>query len=150
MAGLLAGIDYWHWLILGGLLLLVEVMAAGFFFLWLAVAAAITGLVLLVYPGLDWQYQLMLFSGLSVISIAAFRYYQRSNPETTDQPALNRRGEQYIGRSFTLEQPITNNLGIIRVDDTSWRISGTDLPAGTSVRVVGVDGVILKVEQIRS
>lgn len=150
MAGLLAGIDYWHWLILGGLLLLVEVMAAGFFFLWLAVAAAITGLVLLVYPALDWQYQLMLFSGLAVISIAAFRYYQRSNPETTDQPALNRRGEQYVGRSFTLEQPIINNVGVIRVDDTSWRISGADLPAGASVRVVGVDGVILKVEQNRS
>jgi len=147
MAELLANIDYWHWLILGGVLLLVEVAASGFFFLWMAVAAAITGLVLLVYPGLGWQYQLMLFSGLSVISIIAFRSYQRSNPESTDQPALNRRGEQYIGRSFTLEQPITNNVGVIRVDDSTWRITGADLPAGSSVRVVGAEGVILKVEQ---
>ena len=147
MTELLANIDYWHWLILGGVLLLVEVAASGFFFLWMAVAAAITGLVLLVYPGLGWQYQLMLFSGLSVISIVAFRSYQRSNPESTDQPALNRRGEQYIGRSFTLEQPITNNVGIIRVDDSTWRITGADLPAGSSVRVVGAEGVILKVEQ---
>lgn len=147
MAELLANIDYWHWLILGGVLLLVEVAASGFFFLWMAVAAAITGLVLLVYPGLGWQYQLMLFSGLSVISIVAFRSYQRSNPESTDQPALNRRGEQYIGRSFTLEQPITNNVGVIRVDDSTWRITGADLPAGSSVRVVGAEGVILKVEQ---
>ena len=147
MTGLLAQIDYWHWLILGGVLLLVEVAAAGFFFLWLAVAAAITGLVVLVFPDLGWQYQLMLFSGLSVISIAVFRRYQRNNPEPTDQPALNRRGEQYIGRSFTLEQPITNNVGVIRVDDSTWRISGADLPAGASVRVVGADGVILKVEQ---
>ena len=147
MTELLANIDYWHWLILGGVLLLVEVAASGFFFLWMAVAAAITGLVLLVYPGLGWQYQLMLFSGLSVISIIAFRSYQRSNPESTDQPALNRRGEQYIGRSFTLEQPITNNVGVIRVDDSTWRITGADLPAGSSVRVVGAEGVILKVEQ---
>jgi len=147
MAELLANVDYWHWLILGGVLLLVEVAAAGFFFLWLAVAAAITGLVVLVFPDLGWQYQLMLFSGLSVISIAVFRRYQRNNPEPTDQPALNRRGEQYIGRSFTLEQPITNNVGVIRVDDSTWRISGADLPAGASVRVVGADGVILKVEQ---
>ena len=147
MAELLANIDYWHWLILGGVLLLVEVAASGFFFLWMAVAAAITGLVLLVYPGLGWQYQLMLFSGLSVISIIAFRSYQRSNPESTDQPALNRRGEQHLGRSFTLEQPITNNVGVIRVDDSTWRITGADLPAGSSVRVVGAEGVILKVEQ---
>lgn len=148
MAGLLANIDYWHWLILAGILLLVEVAAAGFFFLWLAVAAVITGLVLLLFPGLDWQYQLMLFSGLSVISIAAFRRYQRTNPALTDQPALNRRGEQYIGRSFTLEQPISNNIGVIRVDDSTWRITGADLPAGASVKVVGADGVILKVEKI--
>lgn len=147
MEVLLASIDYWHWLILGGILLLVEVAASGFFFIWMAIAAAITGLVLLAFPGLGWQYQLMLFSVLSVISIAAFRRYQRSNPEPTDQPALNRRGEQYIGRSFTLEQPITNNVGSIRVDDSTWRITGKDLPAGTSVRVVGADGVILKVEQ---
>ena len=147
MTELLANVDYWHWLILAGVLLLVEVAASGFFFLWMAVAAAITGLALLVYPGLGWQYQLMLFSGLSVISIVVFRSYQRSNPEPTDQPALNRRGEQYIGRSFTLEQPITNNVGVIRVDDSTWRITGADLPAGSSVRVVGADGVILKVEQ---
>jgi membrane protein implicated in regulation of membrane protease activity len=147
MAGLLAQVDYWHWLILGGVLLLVEVAAAGFFFLWLAIAAVITGLVLLLFPGLDWQYQLMLFSGLSVISIAAFRRYQRSNPVTTDQPTLNRRGEQYIGRSFTLEQPIINNIGVIRVDDSTWRISGADLPAGATIKVVAADGVILKVEE---
>jgi membrane protein implicated in regulation of membrane protease activity len=147
MAGLLAQVDYWHWLILGGVLLLVEVAAAGFFFLWLAIAAVITGLVLLLFPGLDWQYQLMLFSGLSVISIAAFRRYQRSNPVTTDQPTLNRRGEQYIGRSFTLEQPIINNIGVIRVDDSTWRISGADLPAGATIKVVAADGVLLKVEE---
>jgi membrane protein implicated in regulation of membrane protease activity len=147
MAGLLAQVDYWHWLILGGVLLLVEVAAAGFFFLWLAIAAVITGLVLLLFPGLDWQYQLMLFSGLSVISIAAFRRYQRSNPVTTDQPTLNRRGEQYIGRSFTLEQPIINNIGVIRVDDSTWRISGADLPAGATIKVVAADGVLLMVEE---
>lgn len=147
MAGLLAQVDYWHWLILGGVLLLVEVAAAGFFFLWLAIAAVITGLVLLLFPGLDWQYQLMLFSGLSVISIAAFRRYQRSNPVTTDQPTLNRRGEQYIGRSFTLEQPIINNIGVIRVDDSTWRISGADLPAGATIKVVAADGVVLMVEE---
>ena len=146
MEVLLGHIDYWHWLILGGILLLVEVAASGFFFIWMAIAAAITGMVLLVIPDLGWQYQLVLFSGLSVTSIAAFRRYQRNNPEPTDQPALNRRGEQYIGRSFTLEQPITNNVGSIRVDDSTWRISGDDLPAGASVRVVGADGVILKVE----
>ena len=145
MEGLIAQVDYWRWWILGGILLLIEVMLPSFFFLWLAIAAAITGLVLLAVPELGWQYQLMIFSGLSVVSIALFRRYQRENPAPTDQPALNRRGEQYIGRTFTLEQPIVNRVGKLRVDDSTWRISGNDLPAGTQVTVTGVDGVVLEV-----
>jgi hypothetical protein len=143
----LGRVDYWHWWILGGILLLVEVMAPSFYFLWLAIAAAVVGFVMLLVPDLGWQYQIIIFSGLSVISIALFRRYQRENPAVSDQPALNRRGEQYIGRTFTLQEPIDNRIGMLRVDDTTWRISGDDLPAGTHVVVVGVDGVILKVQR---
>ncbi len=145
METLLAQVDYWHWWILAGVMLLIEVLAPSFYFLWLAIAAAIVGLVMLAIPELGWQYQLMIFSGLSVVSIALFRRYQRKNPALTDQPALNRRGEQYIGRMFTLDQPVVNGAGKLRVDDTTWRISGADMPTGTRVVVTGVDGVILKV-----
>lgn len=145
MEALFAQVDYWHWWILAGILLLIEMLAPSFFFLWLAIAAAVTGLVMLGVPGLDWEYQMMIFSGLSVFSIALFRRYQRRNPETTDQPTLNRRGEQYIGRTFTLDEPIVNRDGSLRVDDSTWRIAGADLPAGTRVTVTGVNGVVLEV-----
>lgn len=144
----LASVDYWHWWILAGILLIIEVAAPSFFFLWLSIAAGITGLVLLAAPELNWEYQILLFSGLSILSITLFRRYQRAHPVTTDQPALNRRGEQYIGRTFTLAEPITNNSGVIHVDDSTWRIKGADLPSGTRVRVVGADGVILMVEAV--
>lgn len=147
MESLVWDVDYWQWWILGVLLLLIEIMAPGFFFLWLAIAAAVVGFLLLLSPDLGWQYQLMIFSGLSVISISGFRHYQRTHPPVSDQPALNRRGQQYVGRLFTLEDPIINNIGVLRVDDTTWRIKGENLPAGTAVRVTGVDGVILEVEQ---
>jgi len=143
----LGRVDYWHWWILAGVMLLIEVMAPSFYFLWLSLAAAAVGFVMLLIPDLDWQYQIIIFSGLSVISIALFRRYQGRNPVVTDQPALNRRGEQYIGRTFTLQEPITNRVGVLRVDDTTWRISGDDLPAGTHVVVVGTDGVILKIQR---
>jgi membrane protein implicated in regulation of membrane protease activity len=143
----LVRVDYWHWWILAGVMLLIEVMAPSFYFLWLAVAAAVVGFVMLLTPELGWQYQIILFSGLSVISIALFRRYQGRHPEVTDQPTLNRRGEQYIGRTFTLREPIVNRVGTLRVDDTTWRITGDDLPAGTRVAVTGVDGVILKVRR---
>lgn len=143
----LGRVDYWHWWIFGGVMLLIEVMAPSFYFLWLAIAAAAVGIVMLLVPDLGWQYQILIFSGLSIVSIALFRGYQLRNPESTDQPALNRRGEQYIGRTFTLQEPITNRVGMLRVDDSTWRISGDDLPAGTQVVVVGVDGVILRVQR---
>lgn len=148
MDALFSYIDYWHWWILAGILLILEISAPSFFFLWLAIAAAITGFVLLAMPDLGWQYQFLTFSGLAIVSIAAFRRYQRSRPTVTDQPTLNRRGEQYTGRTFTLTEPIINNNGIIRVDDSTWRINGPDLPAGASVKVVGVHGVILQVEAV--
>ena len=145
---LLSTVDYWHWWILAGILLIIEVSAPSFFFLWMAIAAAITGLVLLAVPNLDWEYQLLIFSALSVASITAFRRYQRSRATPTDQPTLNRRGEQYIGRIFTLSEPIVNNRGVIRVDDSTWRINGTDMPAGSTIKVVGAKGVILQVEGV--
>ncbi len=148
MESLIQQVDYWHWWILAGILLLIEVLAPSFFFLWLSIAAAITGLILLAVPEIGWQYQLMIFSGLSVVSIALFRRYQRRNPAITDQPALNRRGEQYIGRTFTLEQPVVNGVGTLRVDDSTWRIAGDDLPAGTRVTVTGVDGVVLEISPV--
>ena len=150
MEGLIQQVDYWHWWILAGILLLIEVVAPSFFFLWLAIAAAVTGVVLLAVPELGWQYQLLIFSGLSVVSIALFRRYQRRNPPATDQPALNRRGEQYVGRTFTLEQPVVNRAGKLRIDDSTWRITGDDLPAGTRVTVTGVDGVVLEITRTPS
>jgi len=150
MDALFAQVDYWYWLIFGGVLLLVEVLAPSFFFLWMAVAAAVVALVMWLVPELDWQYQLLIFSTLSVLSIALFRRYQRASPADTDQPALNRRGEQYIGRSFTLQEPIINRSGVLHVDDTSWRVSGDDQPAGTRVTVTGADGVILQVRRSES
>jgi membrane protein implicated in regulation of membrane protease activity len=147
IADWLVQVDYWHWWILAGVMLLVEVMAPSFLFLWLALAAAVVGFVMLLVPDLGWQYQVILFSGPSVISIALFRRYQRDNPARSEQPALNRRGEQYIGRTFTLQSPIVNRVGNLRVDDTTWRITGDDLQAGTQVVITGVDRVVLQVKR---
>jgi hypothetical protein len=97
---------------------------------------------------MGWEYQLLLFAVFSVVSIALWYLVLKRHPTKTDQPRLNRRGEQYVDRVFTLESPIVNGLGKIRVDDTTWKITGMDCPAATKVRVVGVDGVVLKIEII--
>jgi membrane protein implicated in regulation of membrane protease activity len=138
-------IGHWHWWILAAALIILEVFAPGAFFLWLGIAAVAVGCVVFVSPEISWEYQLLLFSVLSIISIFIWRKYFRSTPADTDQPHLNRRGEQYIGRVFTLQEPVTDGIGKIHVDDSTWKVRGEDCPAGTQVEVTGVDGTILEV-----
>ena len=82
----------------------------------------------------------------SLVSIAGWRLWRRRHPEASDQPALNRRAEQYLGRVFVLEEPIENGFGKVRVGDSLWRVKGGDAAAGTRARVTGTDGFVLVVE----
>jgi inner membrane protein len=138
----------WHWWVLGVVFVVLEVVSPAVFFLWMGVAAGLVGLILLAVPNLAWEYQLLAFAIFSVASIFASRHYFTLYPIKTDQPKLNRRGEQYVGRTFTLTEPVVNGYGKIKVDDSTWKIEGIDCPAGTNIRVCGVDGVILKIEII--
>jgi hypothetical protein len=140
-------IVYWHWWVLGLGMLILEAFMPGAIFLWMGISAAVVGLLLWLVPGLGWEWQFLIFALLSVISVVAWKKY-RPKPVETDRPALNRRGEQYVGRTFTLQEPIVNGVGKLQVDDTTWRISGAELPAGRKVQVTGVDGTTLRVEAI--
>jgi len=139
-------IVFWHWWILAGLLLIIELTAPAFFFLWLGIAAAAVGLILLVFPSIPIETQLVLFGIASIVAILAWRKYRESRPLKTDQPNLNRRGQQYVGRVFSLSEPITNGVGKVTVDDSTWKVKGPDLAAGTHIKVTGVDGVVFMVE----
>jgi membrane protein implicated in regulation of membrane protease activity len=140
-------VEYWHWWVLATILLILEVFAPGAFMLWMGIAAAVIGALLLIAPDLTLEVQLLAFSILSVASIVGWRLYVRRNPpEQTDEPTLNRRGSQYIGRVFTLDEPIVNGVGKLRVDDTTWKVAGPDLPLGARVRVGRVDNTVLLVE----
>lgn len=142
----LTGIVFWHWWVAGIVLLGIEIFAPGFWFLWMAVAAGVVGAILYFLPDMIWEWQVLLFAVLSVSSMIGWRAYQRRNPTVSDQPNLNRRGAQYVGRVFTLDEAIVNGTGKIRVDDTTWKVSGDDQPLGAKVKVTGVDGTVLTVE----
>ncbi|MCC7276615.1 MAG: NfeD family protein [Alphaproteobacteria bacterium] len=140
------GIEFWHWLSLGGILVAVEILAPGVYFLWLGIAALLVGGVSWIWPELHWQYQVLLFAAFSVADIWLSRRFVRRHPIETDRPYLNRRGEQYVGRTFTLSAPIVDGVGRLHVGDTMWRIAGPDLPTGARVTVKGVDGATLLVD----
>jgi len=142
--------DFWHWWIFAVALIILEILAPSFFALWLAIAAFVTGLALFLMPELQWQTQIFMFAILSVVSIIAWRRYYANNPIETDQPMLNRRGEQYIGRVITLKMPIEDGQGKVQIDDSTWKIEGDDCVAGTKIKIVGVDNVVFQVEIVSS
>ena len=139
-------IDFWHWFIASIVLIILEVFAPGAFFLWMGVAAAVVGATLWMFPDMSWESQFLVFSIFSVVSIALWRIRLRKHPTESEDSTLNSRTMQYVGRVFTLEAPITNGYGQIHVDDTFWKVRGPDCAAGTKIKVIATDGMILDIE----
>lgn len=133
----------WIWIIAGLLLVGGELALPGVFLVWLGLAAGLTGLAEAAF-GLPWQGQLLLFS---VLAVAAVVLASRLNRQRA--PMLNLGAHRLIGRSFRLENGIVAGEGRVRLDDTLWRVAGPDLPAGTQVRVSGVEGTVLQVESVQ-
>ena len=143
---MLEEIVFWNWWVFALVLIIVEVLVAGTFFLWMGISAGIVGLLLYLFPGLDWQVQLSLFAVFSVISIIVSRLWLAKHARAEPPSTLNRRGSQYVGRPFTLSEPIVNGIGRLNVDDTIWRISGPDMESGSQIIVEGLEGTILLVK----
>ena len=142
-------LNHWHWWILAIILIGLEVFAPTTIFLWFGISAGITGLFSFILPDSSWEAQCIFFSILSVVSIVGSRYYLKKNPIKTDQPKLNQRGAQYVGRKFNLEKAIENGVGKIRVDDTYWRVEcKTDCDITHKVNIIGVEGASLIAEVI--
>jgi len=134
----------------GGLALLLfaaEALAPGAFMLWIGIGAAAVFVLVAVFADIPLLWQVVAFVVLSVVSIQCYRQWGRKRARESDAPLLNRRAEQLIGRVLSLDQPIVAGIGRARVDDAFWVVAGPDLPAGTPVRVVAVDGMTLKVQQ---
>jgi hypothetical protein len=141
--------DVFFWAAVALLLVAAEVMAPGAFMLWLAFAAAALFVLVWLVPGIPLVLQAVLFVVLGFCSILAYRKWlqKRQEPES-DQPALNRRGAQLIGRIVPLERAIERGTGRVQIADAYWEVNGPDLPAGSSVRIVGVEGMSLRVEAV--
>ncbi|HVY19082.1 MAG TPA: NfeD family protein [Bauldia sp.] len=134
----------WGWIIAGLILLGVEILAPGNVFVWFGVAALITG-GFVYFTDFGWQIDALLFVVLAVVLVIAGRRYFSWHRAPSEQPFLNQRAAGLIGRNSVLAEPITGGQGRIRIDDTTWRVTGPDLPSGTRIRVAAADGAVLNV-----
>ena len=133
------------WACLALVLIAAEVLAPGVFMLWLGIAAGVVFAVVLLVPGIPVTLQALGFITLSFLTIVVYRRYFKGADEASDQPLLNRRAEQFVGKIFVLESAITNGSGRIKVGDALWTVVGPALPAGARVRVESADSMTLAV-----
>lgn len=141
-------LQFWHWLAFAAILVGIEMLAPGVFFLWLGVGAAATGVILFAAPDLAWTTQLLLFAAVSVVSIYGGRRWMVRNRTESDHPTLNERGAGLVGSIHVLDAPTLSGRGRMRVGDSTWAVrigDGGDLPAGTRVAVTRVDGSVLEI-----
>ena len=146
LVNLMAGLGAWNWLFLAVALFGLEAIVPGVHFVWFGLAAMIVGIAGLA-TGFVWQWQLIAFAVLAVASVFVARRYARTDAAPSDLPDLNVRGAQYVGRVVTVEEPIRDGRGKVRVGDTLWQAEGADAPTGTRVKVTGVRNTVLMVEQ---
>ena len=143
-------ISFWHWMAFGVLVMLVEVLVPGVIFLWLGIAAVITGLLLAAIPSMSWEIQAVLFAVLSVVAIFIGRRIVSARQAPTDHPTLNKRGRTLLGTHHILDTATAGGRGRIRAGDTVWplavRPEGQELAEGARVTVVDVNGTTLIVE----
>ena len=141
------GIPYYFWLIAGLALCAAETQVPGASMIWIGLAALIIGANEFFAP-LSLPFQLLSFAALAaVLALIGRRVYGSIDWVGPSLPQS--RAHALIGREFFLDEAIARGFGVIRVDDSVWRVAGADMPAGTKVRVVAVeDGVAIKVEKV--
>jgi membrane protein implicated in regulation of membrane protease activity len=139
---------FWYWWVLALVFLVVEILAPGFFFLWMAASGFVTGIMVWLIPSVSMNVQIVVFSILSIIAIAVWKFFLKKHAAETDQPLLNKRGAQYIGRVFNLYQAIENGQGKIKVDDSIWKVQGQDCDIKTRVKVTAIRGTVFEVEKV--
>ncbi|MCZ4273784.1 NfeD family protein [Maritalea porphyrae] len=137
----------WSWVIGGFVLLAIELVVPGGIFVWFGLAAVLVGLATLT-QALNWQMQWILFAVLSVSCVAVWTLYFKGRKDVSDRPFLNARNEKLIGQVFSLDEPIVDGIGSLKVGDSFWRVTGPELAKGTKVKVTSVEATMLHVEAV--
>lgn len=135
----------WWWLMLAVLFGIGEIVTPGVFLIWIAAAAAITGVLAMLLP-LPLAVQFVIFALLCLGSVWLGRRWYADSPVASQDPLLNDRVARLIGETATLAEPIQHGRGRVRVGDSIWDCAGPDLEAGAAVRIVGAQGSVLTVE----
>ncbi len=142
-------VNHYGWWLLALVLIAAEMLAPGYFLLWVGIAAGAMGLIMLIVPGLSAIVQAILFGLLALAACLVYWKFIRPLAEhRDDQPLLNRRGQRMVGRQVVVVEAIVNGRGKVAVGDGQWLAEGPDLPVGSEVEIVSVQGTTFTVKPI--
>jgi hypothetical protein len=134
------------WLIAALLLGMAEFALPGVFLVFVAVAAAITGVLAFALPDLSGPAQLASFGAWSITAVLIGRRWYSDYPVGSDAALLNDRSAQMVGQVVVVEVAIEQGRGRVRVGDGVWSATGPDLATGARARVRAVENGTLVVE----
>ncbi|WP_368889332.1 NfeD family protein [Morganella morganii] len=148
MIEMIASQAVWFWLCFGGILLILEMLGTGGYLLWSGVAALVVALLVWIIPGLNLEWQGIIFAVMTVICAVLWRNFQRRR-QRDDSSSPNQANHKLIGLRAALLTDTEEGYSRIRLADGSWRVySQSALPAGTEVEVIAVDGITLTVRAV--
>lgn len=147
MIELLNQINHWHWIAFGLVLLSGELLGTAGYFLWLGISAILVGIVFTLLP-ISWQLQWTTFASFSLVTTWGWwRYQHKKDVQSEADSSLNQREKQLVGKTTRLEQDVQKGNCRIRLGDTTWSArTHEDIAAGTLVKVIDVDGIVVTIE----
>jgi len=141
-------LTFWHWFVLGLMLIIAETLGASGFLVSLGLAAGTTGFVVAL-TGVGWEWQLVCFSFLCIGFAVTWWYLSTKRIQTKKVSLLNQPIASMLGCTTTLIQSIEHGRGKIRINDVTWFVTGPDLPVGTKIKIVEVkENTLLVVEPL--
>ena len=139
--------DHWWWLLGAAVLAILEVLVPGIFLVWMALAAALTGIAVWAFD-INFATQLGLFALLAFAAVLGGRRVYDRNPVPSSDPNLNDRAARLIGQTVTVVNPILQGEGRVKVGDSVWSARGPDAEVGSQVVVTGAEGNCLTVTPV--
>ena len=149
MVELLEQVNHWHWLAFGLALLALELVGTAGYFLWIGISAMLVGALLGALP-IGWQMQWLSFASFSLITTWLWWRRQLSNDRQSDAGReLNQREKQLVGQTIILSEDVKKGSCRIKFGDSSWSAKASqDIPSGTEIRIVALDGIVLIIEPL--
>jgi len=142
-------LDYfWYWWFAACILMMLEMLLPDMFFMALASAATATGLLGIFLSDLSFSIQFSIFAACAIISLFISRFFLAKQILVSDEPSLNKRSDDLIGRIFTLREPIIHGEGKLKAMASEWNITGENCDSGCQVKVIAIQGLTLQVIKV--